>query len=957
MKYILFTLIFSIFSLCAKNLQPLTHEEVKHFRVLNAQAIHAAKGASGYDAIGIFALCKQELEAHDSVCICPLSGNRVEYFSRLSAAVSLGIGFDAGIINKPMNSSEAGVFKGMAKALGNQLQRAAVFVTLADVSSGFERAHLQGFDNAIKTGTMMGPHAIDLGQVAAEKANAPLRAKLAREYADLPRVNTYDQPFEVALLARVISSNPLYTAMLTSFLNNITLGARLQVSLAAKEFLGILGHIATDQISSENLESCLEVFSRVTDYNQILSLLSALQLSKRHADERRMRFDTSIISILLPKLHRMRGNIDQQLDFIARQFPGLSPSQFPDFSGYVASESNQQRKQIILGVLLRSLAREASDERIDAIKKVFSVQGMIPSIRTPHLGRFLVKAIELVKEAEQQAEKVKTINALKRIAGTKMLEIFPAGYVDPEGMLEKQMDQFIGIFRFVAILPDNEREQFNRSFTLLLEAPEGDSYDDTTGELLAADDPFAADRDNRIQLIAALARPSIIRFSDSLTAVIKRIGGVDNSRPTLTSVADFSITESKLNAIEALLSLGQDPTDVASLIELVYQFPEDKVGLEPVARLAERMYEQIIFNEGLPLEFRNEHSHLNFALTLLSLEQWEQNYALEEYIRDPQGVLRQALIARRRAQGLQTTVVADAGRRVDLRTTGCMAVHRVGALLCAPLERALDAVMLQRRLTNVSVENAYDTLTRWIEAYGKADLPEDTAAKVRFRAAFARARGYNYSHRDRFDGTLQKVIVYLGGKSKAEKDAWLTNSLGEASQAYDSASLNGGISCDKGLWERLLLGLKYQNQPEFDNLLAIIDLGDLTTNSFNTMQRLQSPGIDSREKNVEASTLWKLWDSKTPPLRNAHEAVILWEGAIEQMRAEKTTEVMELLRVSQSFLITRYYGAVDNSAYEALLGNFLEHVNGTADRIKRDWKQAIKELFTRYQDIKAGIVV
>ena len=183
MKYILFTLIFSIFSLCAKNLQPLTHEEVKHFRVLNAQAIRAAKGASGYDAIGIFALCKQELEAQNSACICPLSGSRVEYFSRLSAAVSLGIGFDAGIINKPMNSTEAGVFKGMAKALGNQLQRAAAFVTLADVSSGFERTHLQGFDNAIKTGTMKGPHTIDLGQVAAEKANAPLRAKLAREYA------------------------------------------------------------------------------------------------------------------------------------------------------------------------------------------------------------------------------------------------------------------------------------------------------------------------------------------------------------------------------------------------------------------------------------------------------------------------------------------------------------------------------------------------------------------------------------------------------------------------------------------------------------------------------------------------------------------------------------------------------------------------------------------------------
>ena len=1024
MRNILIASIFSIFSLYAKNLPPLTHEEVKHFRVLNAQTIRASKGPSTYDAIGIFALCRQEFEARNTGCICPL-GDRLEYFSRLSAAVSLGIGFDAGIIRTPMNPAEAGIFKGMAKALGNQLQRAAAFVTLADLSRGFERTHLQGFDNALKTGTLRGPHAIDLTGVAAEKANAPLKARLARDYADLPRINNYSEPFEVALLTKAIGANPAYNDVLQRFLSDTVLGDRLPVCLAAKHFIGFLPSIVDDLISAENLRVCLDVFRNTPEYERVLELFGALQLAKQHSQERGIVFDSSTVSALLPKLRRMRGNLITQLSYVAQQFPRLSTSHFPDFSGFVAEESDQARKEAISSAILLTLAIDPSDESINSIKRVFSTQNLVKGIKTHHLVRFVMKSVEMVKRAEE-AEKAKIVAALQRCAGYRLLELFPEEYVNPAKMLEMQLDQFVGIFRFVTTLPESGREQFRTNLTLLLEAPEGDEDEDPIP------DPFAADRELRIRLIACLARPSISRFPDSLVAVINRMANTHGGQPSL-EVFDFSMSESKLNAIEALLSLGQEPGDVALLIEQMFAFSDEAAGLEPVANLAERMYDGIIFNEALPPEFRNDHSHLNFALTLLGLPSVEQDEQLRQYIRDYERVLersRQRRAERLREQGLQIAVAVDAHQRADLRYVGCMAVHRVGALLCGPIERALESILVEKRLLPPNVADAYKllaswsknnqdleralgprmlpfdvthnvhstlnvmmanhgeitedlfrqrvmpspvrdavrllatriqagqaslpavyaTLETWINAFGSSpETAEDAAAKVRIRAVLAKAQRDAYTRKAEFSGTLPKVIDYIRGKSKAERDAWLVNSFGEASQAYDTTSVDAALSCDKGIWERLLLGLKHQDQPQFDNLLSVIDLGDLTTSSFNTMQRLQSPGVNDRGARIEASALWKLWDEALPPLCAAAQsvqAVDLWKLAIDEMRGSQSVTVTRLLEASRQFL--------DPATYTALNDNFTQHVNSTADRIKAGWEPAIRGLYTSYLDIKAG---
>ena len=45
----------------AHNLKPLAHEEVIEFRLLNSPLIKAAKGSSLCDAMGIFELCRNEL--------------------------------------------------------------------------------------------------------------------------------------------------------------------------------------------------------------------------------------------------------------------------------------------------------------------------------------------------------------------------------------------------------------------------------------------------------------------------------------------------------------------------------------------------------------------------------------------------------------------------------------------------------------------------------------------------------------------------------------------------------------------------------------------------------------------------------------------------------------------------------------------------------------------------------
>ncbi len=446
-KYTLFTLIFSIFSLYAKNLQPLTHEEVKHFRVVNAQAIRAAKATSIYDAIGIFALCKREFEGQNTGCIFSL-GNRVEYFSRLSAAVSLGIGFDAGIINKPMNSTEAGVFKGMAKALGNQLQRAAAFVTLADVSRGFEHTHLKGFDNAIKTGTMRGPHTIDLVQVTAEKSNAPLRAKLAREYADLPRVSTYDQPFEVALLARVISSNPAYAAALQRFLNDTDLPLRPEVSLISRSFMNILDELRVVGISAANLIECLGIL-RETNEEKIVNIFQSLEMLRRHAAARGLPFDGAVVSSIIQKLNRMPRTMCDDIRRVITAFPGISPIHLPDFSGYISTYSPDKQQAVI--EVIRNAMVDISADNVDAVKKVL-MQRPLANISRLLLGRVLPKFIQMVKRADN---KPSVLDALNRLVGLGLLGKLPSAN------LEQQIDCFSTILQEEAIVSAEDLENLN----------------------------------------------------------------------------------------------------------------------------------------------------------------------------------------------------------------------------------------------------------------------------------------------------------------------------------------------------------------------------------------------------------------------------------------------------------------------------------------------------------------
>lgn len=511
MKNIFFTLIFSIFSLYAKNLQPLTHEEVKHFRVVNAQAIRAAKAASIYDAIGIFALCKRELEGQSTGCIFSL-GDRVEYFSRLSTAVSLGIGFDAGIINKPMNSTEAGVFKGMAKALGNQLQRAAAFVTLAEVPLGFEHTHLQGFDNAIKTGTMRGPHTIDLVQVTAEKSNAPLRAKLAREYADLPRVNTYDQAFEIALLARIVSINPAYTDALQGFLNDTDLPLRPGVSLISRSFMNALDELRVVGISAANLIECLGIL-RETNEEKTVNMFQSLEMLRRHATARDLPFDGAVVSSIIQKLNRMPRTMCNDIRRVITAFPGISPIHLPDFSGYISTYLPDKQEVVI--EVIRNAMVDISADNVDAVKKVL-MQRSLTNISRLLLRRVLPKFIQMVKRADN---KPSVLGALNRLVGLGLLEKLPARN------LEDQIDFFSSILQEEAIVSAEDLENpndtsvvkkekiairaekvslFGKKISLFLAVPEG-GFDDTTGEEIVVNDPFPADRAARFALITGLA--------------------------------------------------------------------------------------------------------------------------------------------------------------------------------------------------------------------------------------------------------------------------------------------------------------------------------------------------------------------------------------------------------------------------------------------------------------------
>lgn len=957
MRNILFVVIFSTFSLYAKNLIPLTHEEVKHFRVLNAPTIRATRGTSIYDAIGIFRLCEQELGARNTGCVCSM-GDRIEYFLRLGAAVSLGIGFDAGILRAPMNSAEAGVFKGLARVIGNHLQRATDLVALADASH--ERTHLQGFDRHLRTGTLRGQHTIDLSGVSAEKSNAALRAKLARDYADLPRVSTYDQPFEVALLARVISANPAYSGVLQRFFTDTDLPLRPRVSLLGHAFLSFLEEIRAMHISNDDLISCLEILRDEDNEEKILNMFRALGMLRAHATARALPFDAAMAASIFRKLSRMSPRMCTELERVMTALPGVSPIHLPDFSGYISMYASDKQPAVI--EVIRNAMVDNSADNVDAVKKILTQRPLIGIPRTL-LGQVLPKFIQMVKSADN---KPSMIDALNRLVGLGLLGKLPAA------QLAQQIDQFAAILQTEAIVLPEDFENaddaaavrrqkqairvekvsaFRKRLGLFLEEPEG-GFDDVTGEAIEVDDPFAADRDVRFALITGLAS---LRVSGAAKVkIINRVYDLENVR-------GFTINDNKLNAVDMLSALGQQTDQIVDIIMQVFQLPDAHAGLEPVANLVDRFIDRVLLNDRLPNEFRYEHSHLDFALTLLNSPVGVQTDAIAQYIADPHTVMAQARLEReRRARGGQpAAVVVDAGLNAGNRhaAAGCMAVHYVSALVCDPLERALNHVNGATAIPSTAAARV--TLAQWIEAFGtdggrvltRAEAEDVAATKIRLRAVLERANSAGYAYTDMFERYLPKVVAYIGKKGKAKKDTWLINSLGEASQAYDRGSVGGNLSCDKGIAERLVLGLKYQDQPEFDNILGIIDLGDMVTGKFNTMQVLKSPGVDERGKRVEASELWKLWEKphfRTRALpRSPAEAVEIWEQAIDAMQAETMERVMGLLRASHRFL---------GGAYQPLLDNYEGHVNGTADRIKRDWRTGIAGLFVRFQDIKAGRV-
>ncbi len=461
------------------------------------------------------------------------------------------------------------------------------------------------------------------------------------------------------------------------------------------------------------------------------------------------------------------------------------------------------------------------------------------------------------------------------------------------------------------------------------------------------DDPFSADRDARFSLITGLA--SLRISAAAKVGIINRIHDLNNVR-------GFTINDGKLNAVDMLSALGQQTDQIVEIVMQVFQLPDANAGIEPVANLVDRFIDRVLLNDRLPNAFRYEHSHLDFALTLLNSPEDVQTDAIAQYIAYPYSIMDQARLARELiARGGQpAAVVVNAGLNAGNRhvSAGCMAVHYVSALVCAPLERALDDVNGMTTIPTVAAAKA--TLVQWISDFGAdsarvltlAEVQDVAATKVRFDAVYAKAISPDNNYAYMFNQYLPKVVAYIGKKSKKNRDTWLINSLGEASQAYDRGSVVGNLSCDKGIAERLVLGLKYQDESKFDNILGIIDLGDMVTGNFNTMQVLRSPGVNERGKRVEASQLWNLWEGKKP--QSAHDAVGMWGQAIDDMERRTMDSVLDLLRKSFRFL---------TDAYQLLLDNYEAHVTGTVTRIKRDWRDGITGLFTRYQDIKAGRVV
>lgn len=405
-----------------------------------------------------------------------------------------------------------------------------------------------------------------------------------------------------------------------------------------------------------------------------------------------------------------------------------------------------------------------------------------------------------------------------------------------------------------------------------------------------------------------------------------------------------------------LLSLGQQTYQIVDIVMQVFQLPDAHAGLEPVANLVDRFINRVLLNDRLPNAFRYEHSHLDFVLTLLNSPVYVQTDAIAQYTANSHRVMEQARLARElEARGGQpAAVVFNAGLNAGNRhvSAGCMAVHYVSALVCEPLERALDEVNGMKAIPTVA--DAKATLVQWIREFGAdptrvltaAEAQDVAANKVRFEAVYEKAISQYNSYADMFNQYLPKVVAYIGKKGKKNRDTWLINSLGEASQAYDRGSVQDNISCDKGIAERLVLGLKYQDEPKFDNILGIIDLGDMVTGNFNTMQVLRSPGVNERGKRVEASELWKLWDRVKP--KSPKEALRVWGEAIDEMQRITLVSVFDLLGKSARFLV---------DAHGRLLENYEAHVNGTVARIKRDWNASITDLFTRYQGIKASQVV
>ncbi len=173
--------------------------------------IKAAKGASQYDAVGIWQICRDEMATPGSSgALCP-SADRIGFFGSLGLAVSLGIGFKNGIINKAMSPSEANVCRGMAKNLGDRL-KAGVMVDfdMANPSTPYEVTHMRNLAIAVNSGNKAGPYDFDLFGVDAVR-NDDSREETYVEYEDLREVEDYQNLREIGILEKVIMKGGNYS--------------------------------------------------------------------------------------------------------------------------------------------------------------------------------------------------------------------------------------------------------------------------------------------------------------------------------------------------------------------------------------------------------------------------------------------------------------------------------------------------------------------------------------------------------------------------------------------------------------------------------------------------------------------------------------------------------------------------------------------------------------------------